>query len=135
MSVYKLKVEYNQTKINEINTVTKINVLNNVNTIVDGSNGFVTTSFVAGDTVKTIGFIPTNAKILNTIVDVTGVGGGTLTIGNDNYNAILQTVNDNDLNTINQYVVFNNYFNTAGIDYKCFFNSNLSSGTVTIYYH
>ena len=136
MSVIKIKPTYNVTKIKEINEVTKINILNNVNTIVEGDGaGFVTTSFVSGDTIKIIGHIPINSKILNTIVDVTNALGGTLTIGNDNYNAILQTVNDNDLNKVNQYVNFNNYLETAGADYKCFFNNNLSSGTITIYYH
>jgi hypothetical protein len=85
--------------------------------------------------IKVIGDLPTGVRILNTIVDVTNALGGTLTVGNDNYNAILQTVNDNDLNNVNSYITFNNYLNPIGQSYKGYFNNNLSSGTITIYYH
>jgi c-di-AMP phosphodiesterase-like protein len=115
------------------NVITQMNVV--AKEIVSLENGFISASFSSGDNIVVIGDLPTGVRILNTIVDVTNALGGTLTVGNDNYNAILQTVNDNDLNNVNSYITFNNYLNPIGQSYKGYFNNNLSSGTITIYYH
>lgn len=134
--VYKVVSENNVNRIvieNETIDITAQHIISKE--IVSLANGFVSASFQSGDTTIEIGTIPIGVKIINTIVDVTTAGGGTLTVGNDSYNAILQTVNDNDLNNVNSYITFNNYLNPIGQTYKGYFNGNLSAGTITIYYN
>ena len=97
-------------------------------------NGFISANFISGSTEIEIGTIPANAKILNTIVDVTNAGGGSLSVGSAISQGILTTVNDTDLNDVNKYVIFNDLLNVINTTYKCFFINNLATGTVTINY-
>lgn len=97
-------------------------------------NGFISANFISGSTEIEIGTIPANAKILNTIVDVTNAGGGSLSVGSVISQGILTTVNDTDLNDVNKYVIFNDLLNVIDTTYKCFFINNLATGTVTINY-
>jgi len=97
-------------------------------------NAFISANFISGSTEVEIGTIPANAKVLNTIVDVTTAGSGSLTVGSVISQGILVTIADNDLNEVNKYVVFNDLLNVINTTYKCFFIDNYASGKVTIYY-
>ncbi len=45
--------------VKQINEVVKVNLLNNSNTIItDNGNGYIQTSFIAGDVSKEIGVVP-----------------------------------------------------------------------------
>jgi len=97
-------------------------------------NAFISADFISGSTTVEIGTIPAGAKILNTIIDVTTAGSGSLSVGSVISQGVLVTVADNDLNEVNKFVIFNDLLNVINTTYNCFFINNLATGKVTIYY-
>ena len=126
MSVYKLKIE---------NDIVKFNNLNNVNTIVSATTSYIRTTFVSGDTTKEIGVIPNNKMIAFVILEVTTAGSGTCNVGTADSQGLLMTVDDNDLSIVNKYIVYNNIKTTTNETFNIYFNSNTAVGSVTIYYN
>ena len=135
MANIKLKVEQNVTTLRPQNTVYKIGTYGNTNTIIDGGAGFVTTTFVSGETTKEIGVVPINRVISHIVLEVTTAGSGTCNIGTAISQGLLMTVNENDLSVANQYLVFNNIQTTTNETFNIYFTNNTSSGSVTIYYN
>lgn len=135
MSVTKVKVEQKVTKINPIQTITKINLLNNVNTVIDDSLGYIRTTFIGTDTIKTIGVVPINKVINQTILEVTTAGTGTATIGTNASQGILMSASQNDLSVADMYVNVNNLLMNTNETFNIYFTNNSASGSVTIYYN
>lgn len=135
MAVTKVKVEQKVTKINPIQTITKINLLNNVNTVIDDSLGYIRTTFIGTDTIKTIGVVPINKVINQTILEVTTAGTGTATIGTNASQGILMSASQNDLSVADMYVNVNNLLINTNETFNIYFTNNSASGSVTIYYN
>jgi hypothetical protein len=134
MSVIKVNSVNNITKVTSKNEIVKINNVNNVNTIINASAGYLSIDFVSGDTTLEIGVVPVNKAVVKTVVKVTTAGSGTVTIGTDASQGILQSASQNDLSTVLEYEVNNNLLLNTNTTYKAFFTSNTAIGQIIIYY-
>jgi hypothetical protein len=109
--------------------------LNNVNTVIDDSLGYIRTTFVGTDTIKEIGVVPINKVINQTILEVTTAGTGTATIGTNASQGILMSASQNDLSVADMYVNVNNLLMNTNETFNIYFTNNSSSGSITIYYN